>query len=98
MTDEQGSYGWPEEEPDGAAPLGPGVWQLVALYVLPFLILLVVPAVAWVGLLPGAVALRWITRPPHRRWLVAIYVLAGLISVAPWIAMILNGDIADLAG
>ncbi|HSO03127.1 MAG TPA: hypothetical protein VLQ92_01495 [Candidatus Limnocylindrales bacterium] len=97
MTDEQGRYGWPEEEPDGAALAGPGVWQLVALYGLPFLILLVVPAVAWVGLLPGAVALRWMTRPPHRRWLVAIYLVAGLISVAPWIAMVINGDIADLA-
>lgn len=97
MTDEQGGYGWPDEEPDGAGVPGPGVWQLTALYGLPLLILLVVPALAWMALLPGAVALRRMTRPPHRRWLVAIYVLAGLISVAPWIALIINGDIADLA-
>jgi hypothetical protein len=97
MRDEPRQSGWPKE-PDVELSEEPGVWKLVLLYTLPLLVLLVFPAVAWVGLLPGAVGLRWTTFPPHRRRLVALYVVAGLISVAPWIAMILRGDLAELSG
>lgn len=98
MTDGQGHSRWPEDEQDVEAVEDPGVWKLVLLYGLPLLILLVVPTVAWVGLLPGAIALRWTTYPPHRRRLIALYVVAGLISVLPWIALLFSGDIAELTG
>jgi hypothetical protein len=88
---EDASYGWPEDPEESGVP-SLGRARLILLYGLPFVILLVFPAVAWIGLLPGAVGLRWTTHPPHRRRLVILYVVAGLISVAPWIAWILGRD------
>jgi hypothetical protein len=98
MADERSSGGWPEDDSDVVAAPALGVWALVLLYGLPLLILLVVPTVAWLGLLPGAVVVRSRTPAPHSRRLVVLYAVTGLISVAPWIAMIVQGDIGDLAG
>ncbi len=97
MTDEQDPPRWPVE-PEVVVARGPGTWQLVLLYALPFLVLFALPAVAWVGLFPGAIGLRWTTHPPHRRRLVALYLVVGAISVAPWIAWLVRGDIAELTG
>lgn len=99
MTDQLGQSGWPddaEDVQDDASQLG--VWKLVLLYGLPFLTLFVFPAVAWIALLPGAVGVRWATSPPHRGRLVWIYLVTGAISVAPWIALIARGDVAELLG
>ncbi|HYN56752.1 MAG TPA: hypothetical protein VES03_06110 [Motilibacterales bacterium] len=99
MTDQLSQSGWPEdaEEVRGDADQ-PSVWKPVLLYGLPFLILFVFPAVAWIALLPGAVGVRWTTHPPHRRRLVWIYLVTGMISLAPWIALIARGDVAELVG
>jgi hypothetical protein len=91
VAEDAGSYGWPEEPVESEVP-SLGRARLILLYGLPFVILLIFPAVAWIGLLPGAVGLRWTTHPPHRRRLVIVYVVAGLISVAPWIAWLLGSD------
>jgi hypothetical protein len=91
VAEDAGSYGWPEDPEESQVP-SLGRARLILLYGLPFVILLMFPAVAWIGLLPGAVGLRWATHPPHRRRLVILYVLAGLISVAPWIAWLLGRD------
>ena len=91
MAEDTGSYGWPEDPEESVVP-STGRATLILLYGLPFVILLVFPAVAWIGLLPGAVGLRWTTHPPHRRRLVTLSVVAGLISVAPWIAWLLGRD------
>jgi hypothetical protein len=98
MAHEQANAGWPEDDSDGEPAPALGVWALVLLYGLPFLILLVVPSVAWIGLLPAAVAVRSRTPAPHRRRLVVLYAVTGLISVAPWIVLIARGNIADLVG
>ena len=99
MTDQVSQSGWPddaEDVPDDVEQ--PGVWKLVLLYGLPFLILFVFPAVAWIALLPGAVGVRWSTRAPHRRRLVWIYLVTGAISIAPWILLVVQGDVAELIG
>jgi hypothetical protein len=98
MADERSSAGWPEDDSDVVADPPLGMGALVLLYGLPLSALLLLPSVAWLGLLPGAVAVRFRTPAPHRRRLVVLYVVAGLISVAPWIALILRGDIGELAG
>jgi hypothetical protein len=97
MTHEPGPHGWPDEGPDAVAVQGPGLGKLVVLYGLPLVIMFFAPAVAWVGLFPGAVGLRWTTQPPHRRRLVALYVVVGLISFAPWIAWVFGGDTTELS-
>jgi hypothetical protein len=91
MTEEPSGSGWPDDSADEAPEFtGPGAYMLMVLYSLPFLILLLFPSLAWLVLLPFAVAMRWNARPPHRRRLVWINVGAGLISVAPWIVMIVS--------
>ena len=91
MTEEPSGYGWPEESADDDLDFPrPGAYMLAVLYGLPFLILLLFPALAWLVLLPFAVAMRWNTHPPHRRRLVWINVTTGLISLAPWIVMIVR--------
>jgi hypothetical protein len=95
MTEDARDYEWPEDPVQSVEE--PAIWKLVLLYGLPVLLLLVFPAVAWIGLFPGAVGLRWATHPPHRRRLVALYVLTGLFSVAPWIAMLLGRDTVELS-
>lgn len=91
MTEEPSGYGWPEESADDDLDFPrPGAYMLMVLYGLPFLILLLFPALAWLVLLPFAVAMRWNTHPPHRRRLVWINVTTGLISLAPWIVMIVR--------
>jgi hypothetical protein len=98
MADEPSNAGWPEDDSEVAPAPALGVWALVLLYGLPLLFLLVVPTVAWLGLLPGAVVVRSRTPAPHRRRLVVLYTVTGMISVAPWVAMVVQGDIGDLAG
>jgi hypothetical protein len=96
VAEDAGSYRWPEDTEEPAAPsLGTGM--LILLYGLPFGLLLVFPAVAWIGLLPGAVGLRWRARPPHRRRLVILYVVLGLISVAPWVAWLWSATASRMA-
>jgi hypothetical protein len=91
MAEEPSGYGWPDDPADeGLEFAGPGTYMLMVLYGLPFLILLLFPGVAWLVLLPFAAAMRWNTRPPHRRRLVWINVTTGLISLAPWIAMVVR--------
>ena len=99
MTDQLGESGWPDDAddvPDDASQLS--VWKLVLLYGLPFLTLFYLPSLAWIALFPGAVGVRWATSGPHRGRLVGIYLVTGAISVAPWIALIARGDVADLLG
>lgn len=91
MAEDPGSYVWPEDPEESVVP-SLGRAKGILLYGLPIVVLLVFPAVAWIGLLPGAVGLRWTTHPPHRRRLVILYVAAGLISIAPWIAWLLGRD------
>ena len=99
MTDELSQSGWPDDAddvPDDASQLS--VWKLVLLYGLPFLTLFYLPSLAWIVLLPGALGVRWTTSPPHRARLFWIYLVTGAISVAPWIALIARGDVAELFG
>jgi hypothetical protein len=91
MTEEPSGSGWPDDSADAELEFtGPGAYMLMVLYSLPFLILLLFPSLAWLVLLPFAAAMRWNTRPPHRRRLVWINLGAGLISLAPWIVMIVS--------
>jgi hypothetical protein len=96
VAEDPGSYAWPEDPEESGVPTL-GRVRATLLYGLPIVVLLIFPAVAWIGLFPGAVGLRWITHPPHRRRLVVLYVLAGLLSVAPWVAWLLGRDSAALA-
>ena len=91
MTEEPSGSGWPDEPADEDLEFaGPGAYMLMVLYSVPFLILLLFPTLAWLALLPFAVAMRWNTRPPHRRRLVWINVALGAISLAPWIVMLVR--------
>jgi len=91
MTEEPVGSGWPEDPADEELEFaGPGTYTLMILYPLPFLILLLFPTFAWLVLLPFAIAMHWNTRPPHRRRLVLINVGLGLISLAPWIVMLVS--------
>lgn len=85
MTEEDSGYAWPDDPTDGDRHDQPGVIRLTILYGAPFLLLLLFPALAWLGLLPMAASMRWTVFPPHRRRLVWIYSVCGLISAAPLI-------------
>ena len=99
MTDQFSRSGWPEDPENSLDGVDqPGRPTLMVLYGLPFLLLLLLPAVAWMGLFPVAVGLRWTTHPPHRRRLTWIYLMTALISVAPWVALIVRGDASELIG
>jgi hypothetical protein len=89
LADESAGYEWPED-PSGGDQYRASFYLLAIMYSAPFLILLLFPALAWLALLPFAVALRWNAHPPHRRRLIWIYVVTGLISLAPWIPMVLG--------
>jgi hypothetical protein len=54
----------------------------------PFLFLLLFPAIAWIALLPLTPIVRRTTHPAHRRRVTWIYGVTGLISLAPWVAML----------
>lgn len=88
-TEEPQGYEWPDE---GAADqeYRPGFYILAIMYAAPFLILLLFPALAWLALLPLILAVRWNVHEPHRRRLVWIYLITGLISLAPWIALLIS--------
>ena len=88
LEDPQG-YEWPDEG-SGDDDYRPGFYLLAIMYSAPFLILILFPALAWLALLPVAISLRWNAHPPHRRRLIWIYVITALISLAPWIAMLLS--------
>jgi hypothetical protein len=93
MTQESTGNGWPEDPADGELDgwEKPGVPRLMALYGAPFLLLLLFPVLAWIGLLPAALILRRTSPPAHRRRLVWTYAITGLISFAPWIPMVARG-------
>jgi hypothetical protein len=88
-TEESNGYEWPDEAA-GDDRYRPGFYLLAIMYVAPFLILILFPALAWLVLLPFSFALRWNAQPPHRRRLEWIYAITGLISLAPWVAWILS--------
>ena len=88
MNAGQDGYEWPEEaSPD---PERPGVVKLLVLYMAPFLLLLLFPAIAWIALLPLAPLVHRTTHPEHRGRAAAVYLVAGLISFAPWVAMLFD--------
>ncbi len=88
-TRESQDYAWPDEA-SGDDEYRPGFYLLAIMYSAPFLILILFPALAWLALLPLCFAMRWNAHPPHRRRLIWIYLTTGLISLAPWVAMILG--------
>lgn len=91
MTDESGQYQWPDESATSQAESGPmRTVNLIVLYGAPFLTLLLFPNLAWVALLPGGAILGRTSPAKHRRRLVWIYLITGLISLAPWIALLLR--------
>lgn len=83
-----GEYEWPQET--APEPERPGVVKLLVLYMAPFLLLLLFPAIAWIALLPLAPLVHRTTHPAHRRRAFVVYLVAGLISFAPWAAMLLG--------
>lgn len=88
-TEDPQGYEWPDDA-SGDDAYRPGFYLLAIMYSAPFLILILFPAIAWLALLPFSIGLRWNARPPHRRRLIWIYVTTGLISLAPWIALIIS--------
>lgn len=88
MNAESDGYEWPEEATP--EPPQPGVVTLIVLYMAPFLLLLLFPAIAWIALLPLTPLVSWTTHPAHRRRAVLIYLVTGLISLAPWVAMLID--------
>jgi hypothetical protein len=89
-TAQDSGYEWPEDPSDGEQYEQPGPIRLTILYVSPFLVLLLFPPLAWIALLPMAASMRWTVYPPHRRRLIWIYSILGLISAAPLILTLLT--------
>lgn len=85
---EPDGYHWPVE--DMPEPPRPGVVTLLVLYLAPFLLLLLFPTIAWIALLPLTPVVSWTTHPAHRRRAVWIYLVTGLISLAPWVALLFD--------
>jgi hypothetical protein len=85
--DEPDAYQWPEEAAPEPPP--PGVVTLLVLYLAPVLLLLLFPSIAWIALLPLAPLVNRTTHPAHRRRAVVVYTVTGLISLAPWVAMLI---------
>ena len=85
---EPDTYEWPEEA--APEPAQPGVIKLLVLYLAPFLLLLLFPAIAWIALLPLAPLVNRTTHPAHRRRAVAVYLVTGLISLAPWVTILFD--------
>ncbi|MCU0300109.1 MAG: hypothetical protein MUF35_00710 [Candidatus Nanopelagicales bacterium] len=83
-----GRYDWPVEA--GVEEPRPGVITLVVQYVPPFLLLLLFPTIAWIALLPLALVVRRTAHPAHQRPAFWVYLITGGISVAPWLAMLLD--------
>ena len=81
-------YEWPDEA--APKPPGQGPITLIVSYGAPFVVLLLFPAIAWIALLPMALMLRWTAHPTHRRRLVWLYLITGLISLAPWVRMLFD--------
>ena len=88
MNVEPEAYDWPEEA--APEPPLPGVILLLVLYMAPFLLLLLFPTIAWIALLPLTPLVNRTTHPAHRRPAVAVYLITGLISLAPWVAMLFD--------
>ena len=84
-----------------AATTGPTVrasaLALAVLYVLPFAVLWWFGPLAWVGLVPGAVGLRWTTHPPHRRRLGVLYLALAVVSLGTLILGLSGTDTAELS-
>jgi hypothetical protein len=72
------------------------VLAVVVLYVLPFVVLGWAGPLAWVGLAPGAVGLRWTTHPPHRRRLALIYLALAVVSLGTLLLGLSGTDTANL--
>lgn len=98
MSDQLSPSGWPDDAEDVPDDVDQPLGKLLLLYGLPFVILYVLPSLAWIALLPGAVAVRRSTRAPHRRRLLGIYLATAAISIAPWILLVVRGDGAELFG
>lgn len=88
MPADPDAYEWPVEP--APEPPRPGVITLLVLYMAPLILLLLFPAFAWIALLPLTPLVNRTTHPAHRRSAVAVYLTTGLISVAPWVAMLFN--------
>lgn len=83
-----------------AAATGPAVrasaLALAVLYVLPFAVLWLFGPLAWFGLVPGAVGLRWTTHPPHRRRLGVLYLVLA-VSLGTLMLGLSGTDTAELS-
>lgn len=82
-----------------AAPgpaVGASVLALVVLYALPFAVLWWAGPLAWVGLAPGAVGLRWTTHPPHRRPLALLYLALAAVSLGTLLLGLSGTDATNL--
>lgn len=88
MNPDPDTYEWPEEA--APEPPRPGVITLLVLYLAPFLLLLLFPSIAWIALLPLTPLVHRTTHPAHQRRATVIYLVTGLISLAPWVAMLLG--------
>lgn len=84
-----------------AAGTGPTVrasaLALAVLYVLPFAVLWWFGPLAWVGLVPGGVGLRWSTHPPHRRRLGVLYLGLAVVSLGTLMIGLSGTDTAELS-
>jgi hypothetical protein len=85
---EPDTYEWPDEA--SPEPPQPGVIMLLVLYLAPLLLLLLYPAIAWIALLPLTPLVNRTTHPAHRRRAVAVYLVTGLISLAPWVTILFD--------
>jgi ABC-type sulfate transport system permease component len=85
---EPDTYEWPDDA--APEPPQPGVIMLLVLYLAPFLLLLLFPTIAWIALLPLTPLVNRTTHPAHRRRAVAAYLVTGLISLAPWVAILFD--------
>jgi hypothetical protein len=81
---------------DGADRAGAGL-AVAVLYVLPFAVLWWFGPLAWVGLVPGAVGLRWTTHPPHRHPLGVLYLILAVVSLGALMIGLSGTDTAELS-